>query len=216
MKIAIFGTGMVGNAIATKLVKLGHEVKMGSRTAGNAKAVEWAKANGAKASQGTFAEAAAFGELAFNCTLGAGALEAVQAGKKELAGKILIDVSNPLDFSRGMPPTLSVCNDDSVGEQIQREFPDALVVKAFNTMPNELMVNPGALPVDHTLLMAGNDEGAKERVAALAESFGWSRDRILDLGDITAARGMEMFLPLWIRLMGATGGRLVTVNVVSG
>src|SRR5262245_24493722 len=109
MKIAVFGTGMVGNAIATKLVQVGHDVRMGSRTADNAKAAEWAKENGPKASQGTYAEAAGFGELAFNCTAGVGSLAALEAaGGKNLAGKILVDVSNPLDFSKGMPPSLTV------------------------------------------------------------------------------------------------------------
>src|SRR3954470_2205060 len=135
MKLGVFGTGMVGSTIATKLAQLGHEVKMGSRAAGNAKAVEWAKAAGGKASQGTFADAAAFGEVLFNCTSGGASLAALQAaGATNLAGKVLVDVSNPLDFSKGMPPTLSVCNTDSLGEQIQRAFPDAKVVKALNTV----------------------------------------------------------------------------------
>jgi len=211
MKIAVFGTGMVGNALATKLVKLGHEVKMGSRTAGNAKAVEWVKANGAKASQGTFAEAAAFGELAFNCTLGAGALEAVQAGKKELAGKILVDVSNPLDFSKGMPPTLLVCNTDSLGEQIQRALPETKVVKALNTVTATVMVEPTLVKGDHDVFVCGNDAAAKGKVKELLASFGWKQ--IVDLGDLTAARAQEMFLILWVRLYGALQSPTFNVHV---
>jgi predicted dinucleotide-binding enzyme len=211
MKIAVFGTGMVGNAIATKLVKLGHEVKMGSRAAGNAKAVEWVKANGAKASQGTFAEAAAFGEIAFNCTLGAGALEAVQAAKNELASKILVDVSNPLDFSKGMPPTLLVCNTDSLGEQIQRALPETKVVKALNTVTANVMVEPTLVKGDHDIFVCGNDAGAKGKVKELAAGFGWKQ--IIDLGDITAARAQEMFLILWVRLYGALGSPIFNVHV---
>jgi predicted dinucleotide-binding enzyme len=211
MKIAVFGTGVVGNAVATKLVKLGHEVKMGSRTAGNAKAVEWVKANGAKASQGTFAEAAAFGELAFNCTLGAGALEAVQAGKKELAGKILVDVSNPLDFSKGMPPTLLVCNTDSLGEQIQRALPETKVVKALNTVTATVMVEPSLVKGDHDVFLCGNDAGAKGKVKELLAGLGWKQ--IVDLGDITAARAQEMFLILWVRLYGVLQSPTFNIHV---
>ncbi len=135
MKIGVLGTGMVGATIASKLVSLGHEVKMGSRTANNEKAVAWAKAAGAKASQGTFADAAAFGELSSICTQGTGALEALQAaGAANLKGKILIDISNPLDFSKGMPPTLFAGNTDSLGERIQAAFPDTKVVKTLNTV----------------------------------------------------------------------------------
>ena len=217
MKIGVLGTGTVGQKLAGKLVELGHEVRMGSRDAGNEKAGAWADQAGELASTGAFADAAAFGEVVLNATAGVAALDALRAaGADNLAGKTLIEVSNPLDFSQGMPPRLSVCNDDSIAEQVQREFADARVVKAFNTMPNELMVNPGAVDEDHTLLIAGNDEDAKRQVIELAQSFGWSEESILDLGDVTAARGMEMYLPLWIRLMGVTGGRLVTVKVVSG
>src|SRR5436305_8846377 len=217
MQIGVLGTGTVRQKRAGKLVELGHEVRIGSRDAGNEKAAAWAEQAGELASTGTFADAAGFGELVLNATAGVAALDALRAaGAENLAGKTLIDVSNPLDFSQGMPPRLSVCNDDSVAEQIQREFADARVVKAFNTMPNELMVNPGALDEDHTLLLAGNDADAKRQLTELAQSLGRSEAHILDLGDVTAARGMEMFLPLWLRLMGASGGRLVTVKVVSG
>ncbi len=135
MKIGVLGTGMVGEAIGTKLIQLGHEVKMGSRTANNEKAAAWVKQNGEKATQGTFADAAAFGEMLFNCTSGGASLEALKmAGAENLNGKVLIDIANPLDFSRGMPPSLLVCNTDSLGEQIQRAFPEAKVVKSLNTM----------------------------------------------------------------------------------
>ncbi len=193
---------MVGSTVGSKLIQLGHEVKMGSRTANNAKAAEWVRANGAKASQGTFGDAAAFGEIVFNCTAGAASLEALKsAGAKNLKGKVLIDIANPLDFSKGMPPALTVCNTDSLGEQIQLAFPDAKVVKTLNTMNCNLMVNPSLVPGDHDVFICGNDAGAKAKVTdILKNGFGWKS--VIDLGDITGARGTEMILPIWLRLMG--------------
>jgi 8-hydroxy-5-deazaflavin:NADPH oxidoreductase len=200
VRIGILGTGDVGNRLGTKLVSLGNEVKMGSRTAANPKAAEWAKANGSKASAGTFADAAKFGDVVFNCTAGAVSLEALkQAGAGNLGAKVLVDVANPLDFSKGMPPTLTVCNTDSLAEQIQRAFPDAKVVKALNTMGNEVMVNPGLVPGEHDTFVCGNDQQAKAKVVEILRSFGWKSP--IDLGDITAARGLEMMLPVWVRLM---------------
>ena len=202
MKIGILGTGMVGNAIGTKFVKLGQDVKMGSRTADNMKAAEWVKSNGSKASQGTFADAAAFGEILFNCTSGMASLEALkQAGTQNLKGKILVDIANSLDFSKGMPPSLAVCNTDSLGEQIQRAFPDVKVVKTLNTVNCNLMVNPSLVKGDHDLFICGNDAQAKAKVVdILKNSFGWKS--VIDLGDITSARATEMLLPIWVRLMG--------------
>jgi len=204
MKIGIFGTGMVGATIGNKLVSLGHEVKMGSRTANNDKAVAWAKAAGAKASQGTFADTAAFGELFFNCTQGAASIDALKAaGAGNLKGKVLIDLSNPLDFSKGMPPTLFAGNTDSLGERIQAAFPDTKVVKTLNTVTAEIMVNPGKIGGgDHHMFISGNDAGAKSTVGEfLKTQFGWKN--LVDLGDITAARGQESYLPLWLRLWGS-------------
>ncbi|HKP97266.1 MAG TPA: NAD(P)-binding domain-containing protein [Fibrobacteria bacterium] len=209
MKIAILGTGMVGTTIGSKMIELGHKVKMGARVAGNEKAAAWAGSAGPDASQGTFAEAAAFGELAFNCTSGAGSMEALQqAGAANLKGKILIDISNPLDFSKGMPPSLSVCNTDSLGERIQKALPDTKVVKTLNTTSAPLMVDPGQLAGgDHTMFLCGDDAEAKARVLDLLKNgFGWKD--VVDLGDITAARGQEMILPLWLR----TWGTLKTAN----
>jgi len=202
MKIGVLGTGMVGHAIGAKLIQLGHEVKMGSRTATNEKAAGWAKANGANASHGTFTDAAAFGEIVFNCTHGVASLEALkQAGAQNLKGKILIDISDPLDFSKGMPPSLSVCNTDSLGEQIQKAFPDMKVVKTLNTVNCNVMVNPSLLSGDHDIFVAGNDAGAKAKATEILKSwFGWKS--VIDLGDITGARALEMWLPLWVRLMG--------------
>jgi predicted dinucleotide-binding enzyme len=198
---------MVGHALATKLVGLGHEVMMGSRQAGNEKAVAWAAGAGEHASEGSFADAAGFGELVVHCTAGVHSLAALgEAGVGNLAGKVLIDIANPLDFSGGMPPTLAVCNTDSLGEQIQSTFPDTKVVKALNTMNCQVMVDPARVPGEHVALVCGDDAGAKRQVGELLESFGWTPERIVDLGGIRAARGVEMYLPLWISLMGAVGG----------
>ena len=204
MKIGLLGTGIVGSTIATKLTELGHEVMMGSRAAGNDAARGWAAGAGPNASEGSFADAAAFGELVFNCTSGMHSLDALAAaGADNLAGKVLIDVANPLDFSQGMPPRLSVCNTDSLGEQIQRALPETKVVKALNTLNCLVMVDPARVPGEHDLFISGNDQVAKAQVLELLESFGWPAERIVDLGDITAARATEMYLPHWLRLFGA-------------
>ena len=203
MKIGILGTGIVGATLGSKLVQLGNEVKMGSRTPNNEDATKWATSNGPKASNGTFSDAAAFGEVVFNCTAGTVSLAALKlAGSANLKGKVLVDVANPLDFSKGMPPTLTVCNTDSIGEQIQRTFPNVKVVKALNTMNCKVMVEPSLVPGEHNLFVAGNDAQAKAKVHGILESFGWEEGSIIDLGDITAARGTEMVLPLWLRLYG--------------
>ena len=203
MKIAVFGTGGVGETLGTKLVELGHEVKMGSRTANNEKAAAWAKQAGEKASAGTFGEAAKFGELIFNATLGAGSVEAFKmAGEDACAGKTVVDISNPLDFSKGFPPFLFVSNTDSLAETIQRAMPKAKVVKALNTMPAALMVNPRLLKESHHTFVAGNDEGAKTQVKTILAAFGWKADEVIDVGDLTGARALEQYLPLWARLYG--------------
>ena len=215
MKLGVLGTGVAGRTLATKLVELGHQVRMGSRSAGNEAAVEWASGAGERAGEGTFADAASFGGVVVNATAGAASLQALSAaGAENLRGKVLIDVANPLDFSAGMPPTLTVCNDDSLGESIQRAFPDARVVKTLNTVNADVMVDPGIVPGKHTMFVSGNDEGAKKHVKAMLKQFGWADDAILDLGDISAARGQEMYLPLWLRLYGATGTARLNVNVV--
>jgi predicted dinucleotide-binding enzyme len=205
MRIGILGTGMVGQAIGSKLIQLGHEVKMGSRMADNEKATQWVKANGVRASQGTFADAAAFGEILFNCTAGMASLNALRmAGPANLKDKILIDIANPLDFSKGMPPTLAICNTDSLGEQIQRAFPGVKVVKTLNTMNCNIMVNPSLVPGEHDVFICGNDAKAKTIVTQILKDwFGWKS--VIDLGDITNARGTEMLLPIWMRLWGVFG-----------
>jgi hypothetical protein len=214
MKIGVLGTGMVGTAIATKLVSAGHEARMGSRSRDNPKAKEWVEKAGRGASQGTFADAAAFGEVVFNCTMGAASLEVLQAaGSANLRGKILVDVANPLDFSRGMPPSLFAGNTDSLGERIQAAFPDAKVVKALNTVNASVMVDPGRVRGDSDVFVCGNDVGAKAEVTRiLTKEFGWKN--VIDLGDITAARGTESYLLLWLRLWRALKTADLNIHVV--
>lgn len=217
MKIAVLGTGNVGDTIGSKLIEIGHQVMMGSRTSDNEKAKTFVAKHSSKASAGTFAEAAAFGEIIFNCTAGLGSLEALtMAGEKNLNGKIIIDLANSLDFSKGMPPSLGICNTNSLGEEIQKAFPQAKVVKALNTMWCGLMVNPTMINGgDHTTFVCGNDSNAKEEVKKILKSFGWDKNNILDLGDIAKARGTEMYLPLWLSIYGATKNGAFNVKIVS-
>lgn len=215
MRIGILGTGVVGRTIGAGLVKLGHEVKLGSRTADNENAVDWAAKAGTGASHGTFADAAKFGAMVFNCTSGEVSLQALRAaGAANLAGKPLVDVANPLDFSHGQPPTLSICNTDSLAERIQAEFPDAKVVKTLNTMSAKVMVDPAVVPGEHDVFISGNDAGAKAQVAELLRSFGWRN--IIDLGDITTARGTEMLLPIWLRLWSTFGTPVINFHIARG
>ena len=215
MRIGVLGTGMVGNAIAGRLVELGHTVMMGAREAGNERARAWVETAGDGASEGSFADAAAFGELVVNCTSGAHSLDALEAaGRENVAGKVLIDVANPLDFSAGMPPTFTVANTDSLGEQVQRALPDAKVVKALNTMNCQVMVEPNRVPGDHAVFMCGDDADAKRQVRELLEGVGWPSVRIIDLGGIEAARGTEMYVALWVRLWGTLGTGDFNIAVV--
>ncbi|MEV7773390.1 NAD(P)-binding domain-containing protein [Kitasatospora sp. NPDC086791] len=206
MRIGIIGTGMVGQTLGSELVSLGHQVTLGSRSKDNEKGLAWAAQAGPDARSGTFADAAAFGEVVVNATGGTVALAALRAaGAEHLAGKLLIDVSNPLVFGPGGEVTLDPVNTDSVGEQIQREFPEARVVKALNTVNCAVMVAPGRLAGEHNLFIAGDDAAAKAETVALLGGFGWPAEWIIDLGDITAARATEMLMPLWLRMMGHFG-----------
>jgi 8-hydroxy-5-deazaflavin:NADPH oxidoreductase len=216
MKIAVLGTGQVGETIASKLVSLGHQVKMGSRTTNNEKAIAFVAKFSENASHGTFAESAAFGEIVFNCVSGENAIKALNlAGEINLSGKILIDVSNSLDFSKGQPATLIQVNTTSLGEEIQAQFPDLKVVKTLNTMWTGLMVNPKMVNNgDHTVFVSGNDSEAKEKVKEILMSFDWTLDNILDLGDITSARGPEMYLPLWLRIWGSINNGAFNIKIV--
>ncbi|MEM6349102.1 MAG: NAD(P)-binding domain-containing protein [Bacteroidota bacterium] len=217
MKVTILGTGIVGRTIAARLVELGHEVSIGTRNVentlnnenkdgyGNAPFKDWYKDNSQIKLQ-TFKEAAENADMLFNCTGGQVSIAVLEAiGEDILKGKVLLDIANPLDFSNGMPPSLSPVNTDSLGEQIQRRFPDLKVIKSLNTMNTNLMVKPSLLQGDHNVFVCGNDEGAKSQVKEMLKSFGWRDELIIDLGDITNSRGTEMLLPIWLRLWGALG-----------
>jgi hypothetical protein len=226
MKIGVLGTGTVGKAISAKLVDLGHDVMMGTRDVaktlaqkepdrfGNPPFQAWREQRPAL-KLGTFAEAAVHGELLFNCTSGVGSLQALElAGEANLNDKVLVDISNPLDFSQGMPPSLFVSNTDSLGEQIQRAFPRVRVVKTLNTVTASLMVDPGQLAGgEHDILLSGNDAEAKMQVTAILKDwFGWKN--VIDLGDISTARGAEMYLLLWLQLRSALGTPIINFKFV--
>jgi len=230
MRIAVIGTGTVGQTFSSKLISLGHEVIMGTRNVaaklagterdlyGNPPFSEWHAAN--KSVQlGTFAEAAAFGEIILNVTQGGNSINALKlAEAKNLVGKVLVDIANPLDFSKGMPPVLlpELSNTNSLGEEIQKTFPGAKVVKTLNTMWAGLMVNPNMIGGgDHTAFICGNDAEAKTKVKSLMKEFGWKGENIFDLGDITSARGTEAVLPIWLRIWSATQNGAFNFKVVS-
>lgn len=213
MDVGILGTGIVAQTISTRLIELGHSVKLGSRMSNNEKARAWAKRAGKLASFGTFAETAKFGEVLFNCVSGMGTLSALDyPSAADLNNKVLIDVANPLDYTRGAPPTLSVCNTDSLAEQIQRLHPLLHVVKALNTMNVDVMVNPDRVHGPHDVFICGNDKDAKDTVTMiLMEWFRW--ESVIDLGDITNARGMEMALPLWLSLQKKLGTNIFNFKI---
>ncbi|MFE7776935.1 NADPH-dependent F420 reductase [Streptomyces sp. NPDC057445] len=205
MRYAVLGTGVVGRTLADELVKLGHEVRMGSRDPDSPAAGEWAEAAGPVASHGTFADAAEFGEAVISAVGGQVALAALRSvGEEPLAGKLLIDVSNPIAFEDGRL-RLSPVESDSVGEQIQRAFPRTQVVKSLNTVNCTVMVSPAKVPGGHQVFVSGDDERAKERTRRLLGEFGWPADRVIDLGGIETARAVEMMLPLWFTLFQKFG-----------
>ena len=229
MKVAVFGTGIVGQVIASRLAGLGQAVIMGTRDVdktlartkqdafGNPPFPDWYQQHKGEVRLGTYREAASESEVIFNCTMGQSSIAALEsAGTANLKGKVLIDVANPLDFSNGMPPTLSPGNTDSLGELIQRTFPDVKVVKTLNTMNCYLMVNPALVAEDHTAFVSGNDSAAKETVKDILEEFGWKAHNILDLGDITTSRGTEQLLPIWLRLYGLLKNPMFNFKVVVG
>ncbi len=204
MRIAVLGTGEVGRRLAGKLVSLGHEVTMGSRTADNAGAKEWASETGG--AHGTFADACARAELVVNATGGLVSLAVLEsAGAENLHGKTIVDVSNALDFSEGFPPKVVTPDGHSIAEQLQKAFPDARVVKTLNTMNNAIMVEPARVPGLHNVFVSGDDADAKAETTALLRSFGWAPEQITDLGDLSSARATEALMALWLRLYGVLG-----------
>ena len=207
--VGILGTGVVGQTLGSAFLRLGHGVLLGSRDADNPKATAWAAdaaGLGGTARHGTFRDAAQFGDVIVNATLGDGTLPAVAAaGTEALAGEILIDASNPLDFSAGFPPSLSVPSTDSLAEQIQRANPTTKVVKTLNTVTAGVMVDPSRVPGEHSVFICGDDAAAKANVVELLGSLGWSAGRIIDLGGLASARATEVYVLLWVRLFAALG-----------
>jgi predicted dinucleotide-binding enzyme len=219
MNIGVLGTGVVGETIATALTEKGHNVRMGSRSANNEKAAAWIKRSNNHATQGDFNDAAAFGEIVFLCLNGEHALDAVRSiDADSVNGKIVVDVTNPLDFSKGMPPRLieGLNNSTSLGEEIQNVLPVAKVVKTFNTVNCNVMVNPKLVNNgDHTLFICGNDADAKNKVKHfLVDTFGWKPENLLDIGGIQSARGTEAYVPFWVMMMQATGSPMFNIKVV--
>jgi predicted dinucleotide-binding enzyme len=230
MKVTILGTGNVGQTFATKLVALGHEVMMGTRNVADTMArkgsdnygslpfAEWHASN-ATAQVGTFETAIQFGEIILNALKGEITLSTLKAvDSMSMNGKILLDISNPLDFSKGFPPTLleGYNNNNSLAEEIQKALPEVKLVKALNTMWSGLMVNPMMIGNgDHNVFIAGNDADAKNSVKEILHAFGWIPANVIDLGDITKARGVEMYLPLWLSIYGATNNGAFNIKIVS-
>ncbi len=226
MKIGILGTGMVAQTLGGKLLELGHQVSFGTRDVSKTMANTEQDVRGAPpfsawfnqhpaGKLGTFSEAAQQGDVLINATHGMRSLDALrQAGAENMDGKVLMDISNPLDFSHGMPPFLSVCNTDSLGEQIQRTFPKVKVVKTLNTITASLMVDPRQLvDGEHAIFVSGDDAAAKAQVVQWLKSwFGWKT--VIDLGDITSARGAEMYLLLWLRLLGVQETGMFNIKIV--
>lgn len=227
MNIAVIGTGAVGQALSKKFVALGHKVFMGTRNVeqslkrkendawGTPAIGSWIEEN-PQVELTDFKSAAEKGnDLLIFAINGVAALDSLKSiGEDLLNGRTMMDISNPLDFSKGFPPTLSICNTESLGEKIQNAYPELKVVKTLNSVSHSIMINPQLIEGDHVVFICGNDAGAKQEVSGVLESFGWKAENIIDLGDITSARGTEMTLPLWTRLMGKFQSSLFNLNIV--
>ncbi len=215
MKYAVLGTGMVGHTLATKLAALGHQTRMGARTQDNEKAVAWAATNGAQAGQGSFADVANWADRVIFAVNGASILQVADAvTNNAVTGKTVIDVTNPLDMSQGMPPTLipELSNTTSAAEALQARLPDAKVVKTLNTMNHLVMVDPARVPGDHDVFLCGDDAAAKDDARELLAEFGWSDP--IDLGPLAAARGTEGLMPFWLRMWGVVGNADFNYRIV--
>lgn len=199
MRVGILGSGPVGQTLGRGFAEHHHDVMLGSRTPDRPELQKWKQTAGGKVSLGTFADAARHGELVVICSLGTAALEVLDhARPANLRGKVLIDTTNALDLSKGMPPGLFTGPADSLGERIQKKLPQAKVVKCFNIVPNPVMTHPTISGDRPTMMIAGNDRAAKEQVTAVLREFGWSG--AIDLGGIEEARWLEALVPLWVRV----------------
>ncbi len=203
-RVGVLGSGEVGRRLAAGFRSRGHDVMIGSRDPGKPELREWLSGDGAGIQAGTFAQAAAHGELLVLAVLGNAAEEAIaDAGADNFSGKVVIDAMNPLDFSGGFPPKLSVTGEDSLGERVQRALPDANVVKAFNTIGSPYFVNPKFSAGDPTMLIAGDDERAKRTVGDVLADLGWSDT--VDIGGIEGSRELEAICIAWVKIGGARG-----------
>lgn len=211
MRMGVLGSGMVAQGLSARLAELGHNVVIGTRDPDKLRG--WQSSN-QRVLIGSFAETAGHGEMVFNATNGTGSLNALtMAGDANLADKILVDVANPLDFSNGFPPSLTVFGKDSLAEQIQRAFPTTKVVKTLNTVTARVMTHPLEVANgDHHVFISANDVDAKAHVSDLLRTFGWIH--IFDLGDLSTARGTEAYLLLWVRLYGSTNTGMINIKVV--
>ena len=211
MKMGVLGSGMVAQALSARLAELGHNVVIGTRDPYKLKG--WQSSN-QRVLIGSFAETAKHGDMIINATNGSGSLNALNlAGEENLTGKILVDVSNPLDFSNGFPPSLTVFGTDSLAEQIQRAFPMTRVVKTLNTVNARVMTHPLEVANgDHHVFISANDGDAKVQVSELLKSFGWIH--IFDLGDLSTARGSEAYVMLWVRLYGSLNTGMINIKIM--
>lgn len=213
MRFGILGSGAVGQALATEFAAHGHDVKIGSRSPHKPELREWLARVRGNASTGTFAESAGYGEIVVLATRGDAAVEAIRlAGPQNFDGKLLIDVTNPLDFSKGMPPGLFVGTTDSLGERVQRELPQAKVVKCFNIVNNQTMIHPRMEEGLPDMIICGNDDAAKRQVAGLLREFGWGEP--IDIGGMDGARWLEALVPLWVRVATKAGSWSVAFKVL--
>lgn len=225
MKIAIIGTGMVGRGLAARLAGLGHDVAIGTRDVedtlarstpdgmGTPPYAQWQQEN-PQVRLLALPDAGEHGEVVINAANGQNALATLEGvGAGPLVGKVLLDLALPLDLSEGFPPTLTISNTDSLGEQIQRAFPDARVVKSLTSVYYQVMIDPTRVPGPHSIFVAGDDSDAKRVVEEILREFGWPTESIIDLGDISGARGVEMYARLFFTLYNAFGTFDFNINV---
>jgi predicted dinucleotide-binding enzyme len=213
MKIGILGSGPVGRSLGKGFASNGHDVRLGSRTPGKQEVQDWLKTTKGKVSAGTFSEAARHGDVLVLCCLGEAAEEVIKlSGMNNLDGKLVIDATNPLDFSKGMPPGLFVGTSDSLGERVQRMLPNAKVVKCFNMVNNQTMTNPRMKEGLPDMIICGNNDAAKQQVAGLLKEFGWGEP--IDIGGIDGSRWLEAYTALWVRLAIKLGSWSIAAKIL--
>jgi 8-hydroxy-5-deazaflavin:NADPH oxidoreductase len=214
-RVGVLGSGVVGQQLAIGFSGCGHDVMIGTRDPDKPELREWLSGDGAGIRPGSFQEVGAHGELLVLAVLGDAAEQAIAAaGRENFSGKVVIDAMNPLDFSGGFPPKLSITGEDSLGERVQRALPEARVVKAFNTIGNQYFVNPQFSDGQPTMLIAGDDDQAKGTVTDLLADFGWSD--VVDLGGIEGSRELEAICIAWVKLIGVRGSADHGFQLLSG